>query len=79
MRKGSDWDIDVHNIPDKAFVVYWDSEHRTIDNCVIYAETVAPLSLIEAIKAFRPEFAKGANITFQYISGTLSITNVMRF
>ena len=79
METGTDWDIDLENVPDKAYVVYWDCEHRVINNCVIYAETVYPLSLVEAIAAFRPEFAKGANVNFSFVCGGLSITNVIEF
>lgn len=76
IKIGTDWDIDS---PIKAYVVYWDCEHRVICKRVIYTETVWPLTLVEAIVAFRPEFARGANINFQFIDGTFSVTNVMEF
>ena len=76
IKIGTDWDIDS---PDKAFVVYWDCEHRVIKKCTVHAETVWPLTLVEAIIVFRPEFAKGANMNFQFIDGTTSVTNVMEF
>lgn len=75
----TDWDIDLENVPDKAYVVYWDCEYRVIKDCTIYAETVWPLTLPEAIIGFRPEFARGANVNFQFVDGTFSITNVMEF
>lgn len=76
IKIGSDWDIDS---PNKVFVVYWDCEYRVIKQSVIHAETVWPLTLVEAIIAFRPEFARGANVNFQFVDGTSSITNVIEF
>ena len=76
IKIGTDWDIDS---PDKAYIVYWDCEYRAICERVVHAETVWPLTLVEAIIAFRPEFARGANINFQFIDGTFSATNVMEF
>jgi hypothetical protein len=79
MYRGKDWDIDLKGTPVRAYVVYWNCEHRIIKECVIHAETVWPLTLPEAISGFRPEFAKGANVNFQFVDGTFSITNIMKF
>ena len=76
IKIGTDWDI---NSPIKAYVVYWNCEHRVICERIVHAETVWPLTLVEAIIAFRPEFARGVNINFQFIDGTFSATNVMEF
>lgn len=78
---GADWDIDCHshNIPVKAYVVYSDSESNVLQECTIYAETVYPLSLMGAISGFRPEFTTAATITFEYVDGTISCTNYLKF
>lgn len=78
---GADWDVDCcsHNIPVKAYVVYSDSERNVLQECTIHAETVYPLSLMNAISGFRPEFATAAVINFEYIDGTTSVTNYLKF
>lgn len=79
LPKGADNDIDKNNTPVKAYVVYWDAHKNIISQPTIHAETVYPLSLIDSIRAFRPEFAKGCNVDFEYADGTLSVTNVIKF
>lgn len=79
LPKGADNDIDKNNAPVKAYVVYWDVHKNIIKQSTIYAETVYPLSLIDSIRAFRPEFARGCNVDFEYADGTLSVTNVIKF
>lgn len=75
--KGADWDID--GAPVKAYVTYWDNELNVIQECTIYAETVFPLTLPQAILGFRSEFAKGANVVFEFVGGKQSITNIFKF
>lgn len=74
---GADWDID--GAPVKAHVMYWDSKANMISECTIHAETVYPLTLPQAILAFRSEKAKGATVTFEFVGGRQSITNVFKF
>lgn len=74
---GADWDID--GVPVKAYVVYWDIKLNIISECTIYAETVNPLTLPQAILGFRPELAKGANVTFEFVDGKHSIVNIFEF
>lgn len=63
---GADFDIDSQrNGVNKAYIVYWDSEHRVIQESVMWSETVFPITILEAIRVFAPEFAAGCNITFQ--------------
>lgn len=78
---GADWDIDDrnHNVPVKAYVVYSDSERNVLQECTIHAETVYPLSLMNAITGFRPEFTTAAVINFEYVDGTISVTNYLKF
>lgn len=78
---GVDWDIDncSRNIPVKAYVVYSDSKRDVLQQCVIHAETVYPLSLMNAISGFRPEFTKVAVVNFEYADGTLGVTNYLEF
>lgn len=78
-NRGADNDIDKDNAPTKAHVVYWTNDFTIINQVTIHAETVYPLSLIDSIRAFRPEFAKGCNVNFEYADGTLSVTNVIKF
>lgn len=75
--KGADWDID--GTPVKAYVSYWNSSLDVIFNITVYAETVYPLTLPQAILGFRPELAKGANVTFEFIDGSHSIVNIFKF
>ena len=75
--KGADWDID--GTPVKAYVSYWDDKANLISECTIYAETVYPLTLPQAILGFRSELAKGATVTFEFVGGRQSITNVFKF
>lgn len=74
---GADWDID--GVPVKAYVVYWNNELNIISECTVYAETVYPLTLPQAILSFRPESSKGANVTFEFVNGRHSIVNVFEF
>lgn len=75
MKKGSDWDIDYPTTPTgvkKMYVVYFDNNHNVLQEPTIWAETVYPLTLIQALFAFKPEMAIGANVTFEYVDGTLT-------
>lgn len=65
--------------PAKAYIVYWDSQKRVIQQAAMYAETLWPIPLTRAIKIFRPEFAAGANVTFENVTGDLSETVIYRF
>lgn len=81
---GSDFDIDtqrngVTKIVNKAYIVYWNSEHRVIQESVIWSETVFPITILEAIRVFAPEFAAGCNVTFQLADGSLTRLNVIEF
>ena len=78
---GADWDIDrrSRNIPVKAYVVYSDSKRNVLQECIIHAETVYPLSLMNAISGFRPEFTTAAVINFEYADGTVGVTNYLKF
>lgn len=76
---GSDLDIDLPAGISKAYVVYWDYAHKVIKQVTMYAETLYPINLVQAICVFKPEFAKGANVQFEYADGTLTEMSVMRF
>lgn len=65
--------------PIKAYIVYWDSQKRVIKQTVMYAETLWPIPLTRAVKIFRPEFAAGANVTFEDATGELSEIVVFKF
>lgn len=72
----------MENTPEKAvkaYVIYWDITLNIISECTIYAETVYPLTLPQAITGFRPEFAKGANVNFEFIGGKISNTEIFKF
>lgn len=65
--------------PTKAYIVYWDSQKRVIKQTIMYAETLWPIPLTRAVKIFRPEFAAGANVTFEDAIGELSEIVVFKF
>jgi hypothetical protein len=72
----------MENTPEKvvkAYVLYWDITLTVISECTIYAETVYPLTLPQAIIGFRPEFAIGANVNFEFVGGEVSVTNIFNF
>lgn len=79
MRKGSDWDIDYPTVPTgvkRMHVVYFDNNHNVLQEPTIWAEAVYPLTLIQALFAFKPEMAIGANVTFEYADGTFTVTTL---
>lgn len=76
--KGSDLNIDRY--PAKvAYIVYWNEKHQVLSTPTMYAETVYPLSLIDAIRVFAPNCAAGANVDFQLVDGQYSNTLVIKF
>lgn len=56
----------------KAYIVYWDSNYNVISQPVMYAETMYPIGLIQAIKVFAPANAAGCDFTIEYADGNLS-------
>ena len=81
---GSDFDIDaqrngVTKIVNKAYIVYWNSEHRVIQESVMWSETVFPITILEAIRVFAPENAAGCNVTFELVGGSFTKLNVIEF
>lgn len=76
---GSDLDIDFPAGLSKAYVVYWGIEHEIIKQATMYAETLYPLNLVQSIFTFKPEMAIGANVTFEYVDGTVTDITVFRF
>ena len=79
ISKGADFDIDEHQVPSVAYVVYFDSEYNVIQYATIHAETVYPLNLIDSIRTFRPDMSIGCNVTFSYPTNTLTTTSVIYF
>lgn len=65
--------------PTKAYIVYWDGQLEIIEQATMCAETLWPIPLTRAIKIFRPEFAAGANVIFEDITGELSETVIFKF
>jgi hypothetical protein len=79
MITGSDWDIDHPTAPSGAkrmHVVYFDNEQNVLQTPTIWAETIYPLTLIQALFVFKPIMAIGANVNFEYADGTHSVTTV---
>ena len=72
-----DWDIPEGL--DKAYVTYWSFNHEVISEVTMYAETLYPINLVQAIFTFKPEMAKGANVQFEYVDGTLTDLTVFKF
>lgn len=81
---GADFDIDtqrngVTKVVNKAYIVYWDRDYNVIQESIMYSETVFPITILEAIRVFAPEFAAGCNVTFQLADGSLTRLNVIGF
>lgn len=81
---GSDFDIDtqrngITKVVNKAYIVYWDEDYNIIQESVMHSETVFPITILEAILVFAPEFAAGCNVTFQLADGSLTKLNVIEF
>jgi hypothetical protein len=79
VHTGTDLDIDLPAGLDKAYVVYWGIEHEVIKRVTMHAETLYPLNLIQSIFTFKPDMAIGANVTFEYVDGTMTPVTVFRF
>lgn len=82
MKTGVDLDIDIRkekNHWSKAHCVYSDSKYNIIEECTVYAETVYPLTLIQAIKVFKPINSKYCNVNFESVTGIMSETSVIKF
>lgn len=77
--RGADLDIDEHQAPSVAYVVYFDREYKVIQEVTIHSETVYPLSLIDAIRTFRPDMSIGCNVTFSYPTKIETIMSVIYF
>ena len=75
--KGSDFDLEF--TPSVAYVVYWDNNYNVIQDVIMYAETLYPISLTRAIEIFKPEFAAGANVNFESVDGKFTDTIVFKF
>ena len=56
----------------KAYIIYWDTNYNVVSQPVMHAETVYPIGLIQAVKAFAPVNAVGCNLTIEYADGKSS-------
>lgn len=75
MKKENHWDISYPAAPTgvkKMHVTYFDNNHNVLQEPTIWVKTVYPLTLIQALFAFKPEMAIEAEIIFEYADGTLT-------
>ena len=80
MVHGVDYDIDQHKETfNKVFCVYWDCEHNVISKPIMWAETLYPVPLTEAVRIFKPEFAAGCTAQFEYVDGNLTNPIIYKF